>query len=128
MYGLMGAFAGGSLLAGGIVAPALGLTASGAGLTTIGSITPLLPALPSALEKLQKIGLSLEEANQIVESPDSQKLVDNLNSGNINVIKEVGGKLVRITPDPTGNRIMSAGQVRANSITNGIANGRFTPR
>ena len=32
MYGLMGAFAGGSLLAGGIVAPALGLTASGSGL------------------------------------------------------------------------------------------------
>jgi RHS repeat-associated protein len=87
---------------------------------------PLLPAVPSAIEKLQKLGILLERANAIVQSPASQKLVDNANGGNINVIQEVGGKLVRITTDPTGQRIISAGIVRANSITNGIANGRFT--
>jgi hypothetical protein len=35
------------------------------------------------VEKLQRLGISVEEANAIVESPASQKLVDNLNNGNI---------------------------------------------
>lgn len=97
--------------------------------TTLGiAASPLLPIVPSALEKLQRLGMSLQEATAIVESPASQKLVDNLNNGNINVIQDVGGKLVRITLDPSGQRIISAGLVRANQITNGIANGRFTPR
>jgi RHS repeat-associated protein len=89
---------------------------------------PLLPVVPSAIDKLQKLGISVEQANAIVRSPASQKLIDNANGGNINVIQEVGGKLVRVTTDPTGQRIISAGIVRANSITNGIANGRFTPK
>jgi hypothetical protein len=98
--------------------PALWAALSGA--------TPLLPAVPSAIQKLQKIGITLQEANQIVESPTSQKLIDNANGGNINCIQQVGDKLVRITTDTTGQRIISAGYVRANSIVNGLANGRFT--
>jgi RHS repeat-associated protein len=99
--------------------------------TTLGLATraaPLLPAVPSAIQKLEKLGLSLQQANAIIQSPASQKLIDNANGGNINVIQEIGGKLVRVTLDPTGQRIISAGIVRANSITNGIANGRFTPK
>lgn len=84
--------------------------------------------MPSAIQKLQKIGLSLEQANEIVQSPASQKLIDNANNGNINCIQQVGDKLVRITTDPTGQRIISAGYVRANGIANGIANGRFTTK
>ncbi len=95
---------------------------------TVAKVAPLLPAVAGALEKLQKLGISVEEANAIVESPTSQKLIDNLNNGNINVIQDVGGKLVRITLDPSGQRIISAGLVRANQITNGIANGRFVPK
>ena len=97
--------------------------------TTLGlRAATALPAVPSAIEKLRKLGISPETANAIVRNPASQKLIDNApgNQGNINVIQEVGGKLVRITLDPTGQRIISAGIVRANSITNGIANGRFT--
>jgi hypothetical protein len=86
---------------------------------------PFLPAVPSALEKLRSLGISLEQANAIVRSPTSQRLIDNDNDGNINVIQEVGGKLVRITLDPSRERIISAGIVRANQITNGIARGRF---
>jgi hypothetical protein len=97
--------------------PALGAAALGTG---------LLPAVPSAIEKLQKLGISISEANELIESPTTQKLVDNANSGNINYIADTGGKLVRITTDPTGQRIISAGIVRANQISNGIANGRFT--
>lgn len=88
--------------------------------------TPLLPALPSAIMKLQKIGISLEKANEIVSSPASQKLIDNLNSGNINIIQNIGGKFIRITLDPSGKRIISAGILRANQVTNGIASGRFS--
>ena len=86
----------------------------------------LLPAVPSAIEKLQKLGISISEANELIESPGTQRLVDNANSGNINYIADVGGKLVRITTDPNGQRIISAGIVRANQIANGISNGRFT--
>jgi RHS repeat-associated protein len=101
----------------------------GTGLTTLAIYaSPLLPIVPTALAKLQQLGISIEEANAIVESPASQKLVDNLNDGNINVIQDVGGKLVRITLDPSGQRIISAGLVRARNIANGIASGRFTPQ
>jgi len=92
------------------------------------SAAPLLPAVPSAIDKLQQLGISVEQANAIIQSPASQKLIDNANGGNINVIQEVGGKLVRITTDPAGQRIISAGIVRANQITNGIANGRFVKK
>ena len=99
-----------------------------AAITAMAGAAPLLPAVPSAIQKLQKIGLTLQEANEIVESPASQKLIDNANGGNINCIQQVGDKLVRITTDPTGQRIISAGYVRANSIVNGLANGRFTAK
>jgi len=98
------------------------------GLTVL-EISPFLPAVPSAIQKLQNIGISLQKANEIIRSPISQKLLDNAqrNLGNINVIQDVGGKLVRITLDPSGYRIISAGYVRAYSVANGIASGRFTP-
>ena len=128
---IIGVFAGGSLLGGAGVAG--GLAVSGAGLTTLGLqaaavAAPLLPAVPSAIEKLQKIGLTLGQANAIVQSPATQKLIDNANNGNINCLQQVGDKVVRITTDPTGQRIISAGYVRANSIVNGLANGRFTAK
>ncbi len=95
---------------------------------TAAKAAPLLPVVFGALQKLQQLGISVQEANEIIASPESQKLVDNLNNGNINVIKEVGGQLVRITTNPEGTRIISAGLVRANQIANGIANGRFVPK
>jgi len=72
--------------------------------------------------------MSISEANELIESPTTQKLIDNANNGNINYIADVGGKLVRITTEPTGQRIISAGIVRANQIANGITSGRFTPQ
>lgn len=86
----------------------------------------LLPAVPSAIEKLQKVGISISEANELIKSPSTQRLVDNANSGIINYIADVGGKLVRITTNPNGQRIISAGLVRANQIANGVSSGRFT--
>ena len=113
---------------GGTVGVGVGTLAGGTGLVTLGvAAGPLLPAVPSALEKLQKLGMTLEQANAMIESPTTQKLIDNLHGGNINVLENVGEKVVRVTLDPTGKRIISAGLMRANSVTNGIASGRFTP-
>jgi RHS repeat-associated protein len=122
------AFAVGSVAIGGCVAlcPAAGTAALAAGRGLYYAAMGLLPAVPGALEKLQKLDLSVGEANEIIESPTTQRLVDNANNGNINYIADMGGKLIRITTDPTGQRIISAGRVQANGIANGIANGRFT--
>jgi uncharacterized protein RhaS with RHS repeats len=86
----------------------------------------LLPAVPSALEKLQKLGMSLSEANELLENPSTQRFVDNANGGNVNSFLDTGGKIIRITTDPNGQRIISAGIVQARNIANGIATGRFT--
>jgi RHS repeat-associated protein len=101
-----------------------------ASLTTLNlqGAAPLLPVVASALGKLQGIGLSVQGAAQIVPSPTSQRLIDTANSNNINVIQQVGDKLIRITLDPTGQRIISAGYVQARNIANGIASGRFIPK
>jgi RHS repeat-associated protein len=121
-------FYGASFLLGGcaIACPAGGSAALTLGRGVYYALAGLLPAVPSAIDKLQKLGVSISEANELIESPTTQKLIDNANNGNINYIADVGGKLVRITTDPAGQRIISAGIVRANQITNGIANGRFT--
>ncbi len=89
---------------------------------------PLLPAVPGAVAKLQGIGLTIQQASEIVTNPASQRLIDRANSNNINVIKQVGDRLVRITLDPTGQRIISAGYIQARNIANSIASGRFIPQ
>jgi hypothetical protein len=123
-------FYGASFLLGGcsVACPSAGSAALNLGRGVYYALAGLLPAVPSAIEKLQNLGLSLSEANEIIESPTTQKLVDNANNGNINYIADVGGKLLRITTDPTGQRIISAGYVQARNIANSIASGRFTPQ
>ncbi len=104
----------------------VGAIAGGTALTSLAiASTPLLPAVPSAIEKLQRIGVSLQQAAQIVASPGSQKLIDTANGNNINVIQQVGDKLVRITLDPAGQRIISAGYVQERNVANSIASGWF---
>ena len=112
-----------AILTGGAFGAAYGAVAGGPLIATLGLS---LPAVPSALQKLQTLGLSLQEANAIIDSPTSQKLIDNANNLNINYVQDVGGKMIRITTDPTGQRIISAGTMRATQITNEIARGRFT--
>jgi RHS repeat-associated protein len=119
--------AGASLAGGALVAG--GLAVSGAGLTTLGlqAAGAVLPAVPSAIDKLQKLGISVQQANEIIASPTAQKFIDKANSGNINVLQEMGGKIIRVTLDPTASRIISAGIVQSRNVTNSIASGRFTP-
>ena len=88
---------------------------------------PLLPAVPNAFEKLQRVGVSLQEANQIINNPAAQHVLDNLNDGNINNYQTINGQIIRITTDPSAQRIISAGIVQARNIAAGINSGRFTP-
>jgi len=121
-------YTGAAVLGGGAVAGGLALSGGSAALTTLGLRgAALLPIVPSAVDKLQKIGLSLQQATELVESPTAQKLIDNANGGNINVLQKVGDKVVRITLDPSGSRIISAGYMQSRNVANGIASGRFTP-
>jgi hypothetical protein len=117
----VGSVVGGTLGAG-------GLALAGYGSAAIPSIiAPLLPAVPSAFEKLQRVGVSLQEANQIIDSPAAQHVVDNLHGGNINSYQTINGQIIRITTDPSAQRIISAGIVQARNIAAGINSGRFTP-
>jgi RHS repeat-associated protein len=130
--GFIAGVAGASVIAGTGVGLGLYATGAGAGLTTLGlqaapALAPLLPAVPSAVAKLQQLGISLQEAAEIVSSPTARKFIDNANDGNINVFQNVGDKIMRITLDPTASRIISAGIVQARNVTNSIASGRFTP-
>jgi RHS repeat-associated protein len=114
--------------------------AGGAAMSTLGVARPLagralLPAVPTAITKLQtlgeKFGVSATQlANRAITS--GMKLVDNAeaNAGNINALLPrldgVSG-WIRVTLDPTQSRIISAGLQSANQVINGLKSGRFTP-
>jgi hypothetical protein len=113
---------------------------AGAGMTTLGITSGsagrlLLPAAGSAIGKLEtlgeKFGVSpVELANKAINT--GTRMIDNLakNAGNINSIiprPDGANGFVRVTLDPTGSRIISAGLQTANQVANGIESGRFTP-
>jgi hypothetical protein len=106
--------------------------AAAAGLANLRAFAGLLPAVPSAVDKLQKIGISLQRANEIVKS--EQGFVDESSGGmfgtgkNINYIVNEGGRMIRITTDAAGTKIISAGRVAENFVNRGVASGRLTAR
>ncbi len=57
------------------------------------------------------------------------RYIDTANGGNINVFaaRPDGSGFIRVTLDPSGQRIVSVGLNTAGNVTNGIANGRFVP-
>jgi hypothetical protein len=67
--------------------------------------------------------------DQLVDSPQivrAQYLYD-ARTGNINVIQEVDGVLLRITSASDESKIISVGPIRANQVTNLIKRGDFIP-
>ena len=95
----------------------------------------LLPAAGSAMGKLEQLGgkfgvSPIDLANRAVTT--GTRFVDNLarNAGNINAIiprPDGASGFVRVTLDPSGSRIISAGLQTASMVRNGIESGRFTP-
>lgn len=70
--------------------------------------------------------LTNADLQRLVNEPGAQRLFDTA-SGNINVIQDVDGTLLRITVASDEFKIISVGPIRANGVANGIANGRFVP-
>ena len=78
--------------------------------------------------RLGKLAGQLDEArlNRLAESPNAQRFFD-AKRGNINVIQEVDGQLLRITTAADKFEIISVGPIRARNVTNSVSNGRFVP-
>jgi RHS repeat-associated protein len=78
--------------------------------------------------RLGKLAGQLDETrlNQLVESPGAQRFFD-ANTGNINIIQEVDGQLLRITTAADKFEIISVGPIRARNVSNSVSSGRFVP-
>lgn len=104
-----------------LAAPALATAAAGA-----------MPIVASAQGKLSNLATQFNTtADQLVNTAmNASKYVDHANAGNINALfarPDAAAGFVRVTFDPNMHRVISAGLMRADQVSNAIANGRFTP-
>lgn len=68
--------------------------------------------------------LSEAEIQDLAHNPTATYLMD-YSTGNINVVQEVEGVLLRITVPRDALKIISVGRLRPNQLRNGLENGRF---
>jgi uncharacterized membrane protein affecting hemolysin expression len=86
----------------------------------------------SAQDKLAALEgqFGVASSNIVQMAMNGARYVDNANGGNINALlarPDGAAGFIRVTFDPNFQRVISAGLMRANQVTNAIANGRFTP-
>jgi hypothetical protein len=62
-------------------------------------------------------------------SQSTARFIDTANNGNINTYasKLTNGELIRVTTNPEGDAIISAGTAKINGLKNDISSGRFVP-
>ena len=99
---------------------------------TLGSLAAAsggLDVVPGAASKIASLTSRYGEGIEDQVLANGTRYVDTANSGNINVFmpRPDGSGFIRVTLDPTGQRIISAGLNTEGKVTNGIANGRFVP-
>lgn len=70
--------------------------------------------------------LTEADLQRLANSPTAQRVYDTA-SGNVNIIQEVDGKLIRVTVAGDKFKIISVGPIKPNGLANGITNGRFVP-
>lgn len=70
--------------------------------------------------------LGVDNLQKLANNPSAKRFLDN-RTGNINVIQEVEGKLLRITTPSDALKIISVGPIRPNQVANRIKAGDFTP-
>lgn len=70
--------------------------------------------------------LTLSDLERLANNPQARRVYD-ARSGNINVIQEVEGRLIRITGPGNAHKIISVGPIRANQVENLIRSGDFIP-
>lgn len=66
------------------------------------------------------------DLQRLANNPAARRVLD-ARSGNINVIQEVEGRLIRITVPRDAHRIISVGPIRANQVENLLRSGDFVP-
>lgn len=88
---------------------------------------------PRVLEQLKdsRLGnlagkLTTDDLQRFVNNPLAQRVFD-ARSGNINVIQNIEGTLLRITVPQDAMRIISVGPIRSNQVQNLISKGDFVP-
>ena len=62
---------------------------------------------------------------RFIRDPKVSKILDN-RSGNINHIKNIDGRLMRVTTPKNSEKIISVGRIRENQVRNLINKGDFT--
>ena len=126
---LIGGAAGATL---GLGYSVLGGGAGGAAMGAAAGATPVVQSAAGKLEQLaERFGTS---STALVEAGKNAttKLLDMRpeNLGNINaLVPRLDGAsgFIRVTFDPSMQRVISAGLMRANQVSNGLAAGRFVP-
>jgi hypothetical protein len=70
--------------------------------------------------------LTPDDLQDLAHIPSARYLMDTA-TGNINVIQDVDGVILRITTPRDAFKIISVGRMRPNQIPNGLESGRFVP-
>ena len=70
--------------------------------------------------------LGPDDLQRLVQEPGAKRFFDT-RTGNINVVQEVDGVLLRITTPRDAFKIISVGPIRQRQLENGIRSGRFGP-
>ena len=123
--GIAAPIAAGVFFAGGGALVAAGLDALGSGAATVAGMPVAAGALPKLADLATRFGTDQDTvAGSAIYN--GTRYVDTANGGNINCLFQYSqSSLLRVTLDPSSSRIISAGIMRANSLINGIARGRF---
>jgi len=70
--------------------------------------------------------LDIHSLNKLTNNPNAQFLFDSA-TGNINIVQNVDGKLLRLTVPRDTFKIISVGPIKERNLINSIANKRFIP-
>ncbi|MBU2075618.1 MAG: hypothetical protein KKE65_05375 [Actinobacteria bacterium] len=70
--------------------------------------------------------LTSDDLQDLAHNPNANYLLDSA-TGNINVIQEVDGVILRITTPRDAFKIISVGRMRPSQVPNGLESGRFVP-
>jgi len=68
--------------------------------------------------------LTADDLQRLANNPAALRVLD-ARTGNINVIQDVGGQLVRITVPSDAMKIISVGPIQTRNITNSLERGDF---
>jgi len=123
----LGTLVGSALVAGGAAAWAW---LTGPTLAIIGAGLP--PAVQSAVPKLADLATKFQTTSPALLRnvlQNGTRFADTLNKSNINVFLQRPDStgFIRVTLDPTGQRVISSGLNQARDVASGIASGRFVP-